>query len=227
MRDIKRAVFHCSATHPDWMAGEGLEAQRAEIRQWHVARGWRREGYHGLLGRGGGYLDCRPFDETGAHVKGNNTGSLGFCLIGGHGSSALDQFGEHFTEAQGDRLRSLIIDLRNRFGPILLSGHNFWAAKACPGFCLPEFLGPEWGPFDRTLALGARTMIPGDRGDDVAELQRKLNLAGYAAPLLARDGIYGGLTRAAVVAFQRSAGLDDDGIAGPKTLAALEAATAA
>ena len=40
------------------------------------------------------------------------------------------------------------------------------------------------------------------------------------------DGQYGGGTSAAVMDFQRANGLEPDGIAGPKTTAALEAATA-
>lgn len=73
------------------------------------------------------------------------------------------------------------------------------------------------------LANPPGTMLrQGSRGPEVAELQEKLNRAG-AEPPLVPDGIFGSLTRAAVVTFQSTHGLDADGIAGPKTRAALDA----
>lgn len=57
------------------------------------------------------------------------------------------------------------------------------------------------------------TLRKGSKGNDVAELQRKLNLIA--------DGIFGPVTEEAVRDFQKSHSLTADGIAGPKTLAAL------
>ena len=57
------------------------------------------------------------------------------------------------------------------------------------------------------------------RGDDVLELQHELNRLGFdAGP---EDGLFGPLARQAVTEFQRDAGLTEDGVAGPRTLAAL------
>lgn len=56
--------------------------------------------------------------------------------------------------------------------------------------------------------------------EDVAWVQRSLNQIMGAG--LAVDGIVGPLTRAAIIAFQRSEGLAADGIAGPITTAALQ-----
>lgn len=64
-----------------------------------------------------------------------------------------------------------------------------------------------------------RTLQMGSRGDDVRRLQARLNDVGDYG--LAEDGIFGAMTRSAVVRFQRANGLDDDGIAGPITLGAL------
>lgn len=58
----------------------------------------------------------------------------------------------------------------------------------------------------------------GDRGAAVAHLQRLLVEDGAA---IAVDGHFGRRTEAAVRAFQRRAGLIVDGIAGPRTMAAL------
>jgi hypothetical protein len=70
-------------------------------------------------------------------------------------------------------------------------------------------------PEDVTLRLG-------DEGEAVESLQRVLTELGYdPGPA---DGSFGGATTEAVRAFQADAGLSADGIAGPETLAALNAA---
>jgi len=58
----------------------------------------------------------------------------------------------------------------------------------------------------------------GSRGLAVRNLQAALKLVGFAVTV---DGDFGEQTERAVAAFQRRAGLVDDGVAGPKTLAAL------
>lgn len=64
----------------------------------------------------------------------------------------------------------------------------------------------------------------GDSNSAVHNLQSRLNALGYNCGAV--DGIFGNRTRDAVRAFQRDAGLDDDGIVGPKTLAALNSGQA-
>lgn len=67
----------------------------------------------------------------------------------------------------------------------------------------------------------ALLLSQGSVGPDVRTLQTELNRQLFPRPNLAVDGIFGPLTRAAVVAFQRQAGLTPDGIVGPLTRAAL------
>jgi len=57
------------------------------------------------------------------------------------------------------------------------------------------------------------------RGDDVAEVQRRLGALGFDSGRV--DGIFGDLTAAAVAEFQRNAGLPVDGIAGSATVREL------
>jgi len=59
----------------------------------------------------------------------------------------------------------------------------------------------------------------GSRGPFVQELQENLRLLGH--PSLKVDGVYGEGTEAAVQAFQKKAGLNPDGWAGPRTLEAV------
>lgn len=59
----------------------------------------------------------------------------------------------------------------------------------------------------------------GSRGDEVKQIQQKLKSWGYYNGAV--DGIYGSKTLEAVKYFQRKNGLQADGVAGNKTLAAL------
>lgn len=69
-------------------------------------------------------------------------------------------------------------------------------------------------------------MTPGDRGGHVAALQRDLAELGYEPGAI--DGDYGARTTAAVLAFQLEySDVDDDGLAGPQTLARIAQALAA
>jgi hypothetical protein len=64
----------------------------------------------------------------------------------------------------------------------------------------------------------AQILSLGDRGPEVLAVQEKLNALGFTLML---DGVFGRGTMAQVMAFQRSKGLDVDGVVGPKTAAAL------
>lgn len=66
------------------------------------------------------------------------------------------------------------------------------------------------------LLWHSRTMM---RGDDVREFQHRLNQLGFDAGT--EDGIFGPLTQSALEEFQRNAGINVDGVAGPETIAAL------
>jgi peptidoglycan hydrolase-like protein with peptidoglycan-binding domain len=67
--------------------------------------------------------------------------------------------------------------------------------------------GQEPPPLPRT------TLRRGDRGPEVAALQRALNGARYVAG--PSDGVFGAKTRYAVIAFEKANGLAVDGVVGP------------
>jgi peptidoglycan hydrolase-like protein with peptidoglycan-binding domain len=67
--------------------------------------------------------------------------------------------------------------------------------------------------------LGSRVMRYGDRGWDVAALQFLLERAGHGPGRA--DGLFGPLTRAAVLRAQEAAGIGVDGLAGPVTIRSL------
>jgi N-acetylmuramoyl-L-alanine amidase len=87
------------------------------------------------------------------------------------------------------------------------------------------FIGPDtWGRLvEAGYRLGDRTLYvraPLFRGDDVLDLQRRLNQLGFDAGR--EDGILGAATGQAVLNFQRNIGMKPDGIVGPDTVEALE-----
>lgn len=138
---VREICIHCTATQTDWMAGKGLAAQVAEIRLWHVRdRGWRDIGYHWIIGRDGSVLPGRRETEIGAGVEGHNTGVIHCTLIGGHDSAETDAFRTNYTAAQDAALRKLIGEIKARSQISLITGHNQYAAKACPGFYVPNWL---------------------------------------------------------------------------------------
>lgn len=75
-------------------------------------------------------------------------------------------------------------------------------------------LGPRGRP-----ALGARVMREGQRGWDVAALQFLLRSHGHSQSAV--DGVFGQATVTALSSFQRAAGLEVDGLAGPGAISAL------
>lgn len=142
VRPINEIIVHCTATPAAWMDGKPTSAKVSEVRLWHTRdRGWKDIGYHFLIDRDGTIAKGRPLEQIGAHVQGHNTGTIGISLIGGHGSFSFDPFAKNFTPQQDRAARMLIADLRARFPDIRrISGHNEYAAKACPGFSVAKWL---------------------------------------------------------------------------------------
>lgn len=131
-RPISEIIFHCTATP------EGKDFTLADIRAWHKARGWTDIGYHYLVYRDGRIMVGRPIGQIGSHVAGHNTNTIGVSYVGGvsaDGKAAKDT-------RTPEQIRSLLY-LRNVLmakhkGIKKLSGHNEYAAKACPSFSVPS-----------------------------------------------------------------------------------------
>jgi cell wall-associated NlpC family hydrolase len=70
------------------------------------------------------------------------------------------------------------------------------------------------------FASSVTTLKKDMRGDAVTELQKYLGKLGYMD--IAPTGYYGDITKAAVKAFQKEYGLEQDGIAGKQTIGKIE-----
>lgn len=131
MRHLDKIILHCSATR------EGQHITVDTIRQWHLKRGWSDIGYHYVIYIDGSVHEGRPIEKTGAHTKGQNTGSIGICYVGGvekDGKTPKDTL----NELQETAMVNLIKALREQYGDMTLHGHNEFAAKACPSFKVYE-----------------------------------------------------------------------------------------
>lgn len=135
----REVIVHCSATRPEWMEDAGIDAQVSEIRAWHKAQGWSDIGYHWIIGRNGELRPGRRETVIGAHVQERNRGTIGICMIGGFGSAETDRAEQHFTDRQLVMLRQQIEAIGMRTQITTVSGHNQYAAKACPGFHVPTW----------------------------------------------------------------------------------------
>lgn len=128
MRLINEIIIHCTATP------EGRHTTVDEIRSWHKAQGWSDIGYHFVVYLDGSVHKGRPIEKVGAHVAGHNTGTVGVVYVGGvakDGKTAKDTR----TPAQKEALLNLCKELIRDYPPIKkVSGHNQYAAKACPSF---------------------------------------------------------------------------------------------
>ena len=76
-RSINLIVVHCTATE------EGKDYSVAEIRRWHLKRGFSDIGYHYLIGIDGKVHEGRNVNISGAHTAGYNAHSIGVCYVGG------------------------------------------------------------------------------------------------------------------------------------------------
>lgn len=131
MRTINRIIIHCADTPAS------MDVGAEEIRRWHTEeRGWNDIGYHYVIRRSGAIEKGREDSVQGAHVAGQNSDSLGVCLVGGQG-------GFNFTMHQILALLELLDELMAKYDIPLtrVSGHTEWdEGKQCPQFDVRAFL---------------------------------------------------------------------------------------
>lgn len=147
MRKINRIVVHCSATP------EGRDVTAADINKMHIARGFKKIGYHYVVRLDGTVETGRKENEIGAHAKGYNANSIGVCYVGGLASDGKTPKDTR-TPAQKSALKKLLHTLKQRYPDARIVGHrdlspdtnhngkvDKWEwIKACPCFdAIPEY----------------------------------------------------------------------------------------
>lgn len=126
-RPVTELIWHCTATP------EGRPVTVDQIDQWHKARGWSGIGYHYVVYLDGTVHVGRDVDKIGAHVAGRNSGTIGATYVGGVEKDKL-KAKDTRTPAQKKAMRELTIQLAEMYRLKRISGHNEYAAKACPSF---------------------------------------------------------------------------------------------
>ena len=132
MRTIDKIIVHCSATQ------EGRDLDAAEINRWHLKRGFNGIGYHYVVLLDGTIEYGRSVYKQGAHVKGENKGSIGICYIGGveseRGSNGKWIAKDTRTPEQKESLLLLLKTLKKMHTSATIHGHNEFSSKSCPCF---------------------------------------------------------------------------------------------
>lgn len=185
-REVNLIVVHCSASPNGVSLFEGALGDPAfttpaeVIDRWHAKRGFRRAlewrlkqnepltaiGYHFVIYTAGTVASARHLDEVGAHVHGNNRGSIGVCMIGT----------DRFTPAQWNGLAGLVTALKREptdkdwrgYPRARVCGHRDLSPdqdndglvepwewlKTCPGFDVAAWLSAGMKPDPQHLFEG-------------------------------------------------------------------------
>ena len=125
-RAINLIVLHCSATP------QGRDVTVADIRRWHLERGFADIGYHFVVRLDGTVEAGRPVDRIGAHCKGHNRNSIGICYVGGADASLHSK--DTRTPQQKQALAMLLDRLKSIYPEAVVRKHRELAATECPGF---------------------------------------------------------------------------------------------
>lgn len=140
---VTEVILHTSATPGDWWKDKAVEEMVEEITRWHKARRFRTIGYHRVFHPNGTMGVGRSINETGAHVSGRNTGTIGLCMIPVKTHAGITRFEDYFTEAQREAVKEYIADLAKLTSIQKVTGHNQYANKECPGF---HVVSEDWLP---------------------------------------------------------------------------------
>lgn len=204
-------------------------ASAEDIHRMHLQRDngtWAGIGYHLYIRKNGEVHRGRPIWASGAHTLNHNYHTVGVCVEGNYDVETV------MPAAQLQALREALAYLKELYPSAAIKCHRDLQATACPGkwFPLGEALrygqapAPVSNPATNTYAKeipDMETIRKGAKGYQVGIAQSILIHLGYLAATVngvkQDDGIFGGKTYAAVVAYQKAKGLVADGIVGPKT----------
>ena len=133
-RKITEIIVHCTATP------EGKDFTVADIRRWHLQRGFNDIGYHWVIYRDGSVHSGRDISKSGAHAVGWNANSIGICYIGGCATDGKTPKDTR-TPQQKTALLKLVKELCKTYhipANRVLGHRETGANKGCPSFAVEE-----------------------------------------------------------------------------------------
>ncbi len=129
MRPIYRITVHHDGMTAFTSVSEQAAAERLEnIRRAHRGHNWGDIGYHYLVDPAGRVWEGRPLTWQGAHVKNQNEGNLGVCVMGNYEN-------QQPNEAQLRAVERFVAEMMTRHSVRVgnVYTHREMAATACPG----------------------------------------------------------------------------------------------
>ena len=108
------------------------EKDTAQVKRYHLSRGWRDIGYNFVIERDGKVVDGRSLDISGAHARGFNSKAIGVALIGNFENRLP-------TAQQLASLNVLLLRLVKLYNipQDEVFGHNEKSRTLCPGKYFP------------------------------------------------------------------------------------------
>lgn len=209
---------------------EASHCTAADIHRWHLNNGWAGAGYHFLVRKDGSIYRLRPENKVGSHAKGANSNSIGICFEGAYMTETMPQ-------AQINAGKELVAYLKSKYGISKVQRHSDVYPTSCPGTNFPfdEIAGASGkvnaniiknnsGNKNNSNNNSSTLLKVGSRGAAVQDVQKKLVALGYNVGSTGADGVFGNATKNAVIKFQKSVGISQDGIVGSVTLTKLNEA---
>ena len=150
-------------------------------------------------------------------------------LANGNQSPGIENEGNFMTFNMGQNQWDSLVDLcvsiceSCNINPKNIRGHRDFSNTDCPGDWLysqlPQLQLDVAKKIGQAITPTKPTLELGDTGESVIQLQQTLLNKGFSPGAV--DGIFGDNTREAVIKYQRSVGIKDDGIVGSMTRASL------
>lgn len=220
---------------------EGSIRFARNIQKFHMDTNvWSDSGHNFLNTTGGFILEGRHGSldavKQGFCIQSAHAAQDSGKLANGNQSPGIENEGNFMTFKMGQKQWATLVELCTslcdscNISPANIKGHRDFSNTKCPGDWLYSQLPRLRKEVTAKLTL---KLTPeelennsqvvdlkfGSTGAEVIKLQQRLHDKGFKPGAI--DGDFGENTQAAVKAFQRSVGLEDDGIVGKKTRSAL------
>ncbi len=193
------------------------------------------EWYKIRAGKTTGYV-VKKYISKGSSSKSSSSSSLGTCSVGDKGDRVeavqqrLKDLGYYSGSVDGDYgngTKKAVKAFQKAKGLKQTGNVNSATVEALSGggsSSSSSSSSSSTSSSSSSSSSGLRTCSPGDKGDAVKTLQRKLKDLGYYSSSV--DGDYGNGTKTAVKAFQKANGLTANGKANSKTIEKMKSSGA-